>query len=401
VRSNAAVTVNHKRGARTEPPVLEYLRLLIRLHPQSFAWTTLTTTIMMAAVEATSCSIALPSEIVLQILETGYYNHKFRPDRYYLNSCSQVCRLWAGQAQPLLFRYVEVRRPSSLAGLMETLTLPTHRRKALNETVLWLKIWVGFSDSVSRPAALLSLLAICPNLYGLSVTFRDMWMHPEDPLILPPNVMALECCDWECRIGPEVARVLIGSGWHSLRVLILRGNVPFKIISPHLVELRVEGPSDSSAFLYHWLAIAWPRANLRILEATDFLRIPGLIGSFQHTLESVHMAECISPEGLKDCSRLREFRIETFISRTLFLVLRDLPLEHLAYALVPTRSLDDFSRDCVSSLKALRVVSCLTSIRPWGLDMTNYIDDLEHICDRKQARLDRYTTLASFRALTV
>ena len=355
----------------------------------------------MAAAPATSSSAvsipSLPSEIVLQILEAGYFNHKFRPDRYYLNSCSQVCRSWASQAQPLLFRHVEVRRPSSFAGLLETLTLSTHRRKAMRETVLWLRIWVGFSDSVSRPEALSSLLAICPNLYGLSVTFRDMWTLPYKPLILPPNILALECCDWERNLGIAVARILIRSGWHSLRILVLRGHAPLDQISPHLVELKVvESGSD-------FITDAWvsgrPPVNLRILEAT--LGSRSFVELSQHSLESIQLAWCRFPSALNHCTRLREFKVETPISQKLFLALRRLPLEHLAFVIVPTWSLDDCSREYVSLSKALRVVSCLTSIRPLDLEMTKYIDDLEKICHKKQVRLDHYTNLISFRALMV
>lgn len=343
----------------------------------------------------------LPPEIILQILEAGYFNHKFRPDRYFLNSCCRVCRAWLAQAQPLLFRHVEVRSPSSLAGLNEALTRPRHGKNALQEVVLWLRIWIGFSESVSSPAALSSLLTTCSNLYGLSVTFRDMWTLPEEPPILPPNILALECCDWEYKLGPEIARILIRSGWHSLRILIIRGYPSLHEISPNLAELRVVERSTVSTSLHEALTFLRPQLNLRILEITPYPKFVPLLELSQHSLESVQMLECMSPMHLKCCHRLREFKVETPISQELFQILRDLPLEHLAYAVLPTWYTKDFSKECVSLSPALKVVSCLTSIRPWNEGMTKYIDDLEYICNKKHVRLEYFTTLVSFRALTV
>jgi hypothetical protein len=344
---------------------------------------------------------SLPSEIILQVLEAGYFNHKFRPDRYYLNSCCRVSRAWAAQAQPLLFRHVEVRTPSSLAGLKEALICPSHRRSALKEVVLWLRIWVGSIASVSSPADLSSLLSICPNLYGLSVTFRDMWLLPEAPLILPSNVLALECCDWEGQLGVETTRILVRSGWHSLRILSLRGFSPICEISPNLTELRVEGPSVCSSFIHNsWMA-SKPKLNLRILEESPHRSCHCLLELSQHSLESVTMPWWLSPVALKNCLRLREFKTETFISQELSQVLRDLPLEHLAYAVISTWPVEDFSVQSVSLSPRLQVVSCLISVHPWDERTTKYIDELEQLCHRKQVRLDCYTTLRSFRALTV
>ncbi|KAF8531538.1 hypothetical protein JB92DRAFT_2851125 [Gautieria morchelliformis] len=340
---------------------------------------------------------SLPSEIILQVLEAGYFNHKFRPDRSYLNTCCRVCRAWAAQAQPLLFRHVEVRTPSSLPGLKEALTRPSHRRSALKDVVLWLKVWIGTTPTVSSPADLSSLLSICSNLYGLSVTFRNMWTLPEVPVILPPNVSALECCDWEGELGVEITRILVRSGWASLRILVLRGCPPICQISPNLTELRIE---CHSTFLHEPWNTRKPKLNLRILDVSQHTICHCLLEFSRHSLESVIMPWWLSPLALKDCLRLREFKTETFISQELSQVLRDLPLEHLAYAVIPTCRVEDFSVQCVSLSPRLQVVSCLTSVRPWDERMTNYIDELEQLCHRKQVRLDCYTTLRSFRALT-
>lgn len=346
---------------------------------------------------------SFPSEIILLILEAGYFNHKFRPDRYFLNNCSQISRIWAAQAQPLLFRHVEVRRPSSLAALKDALTIPNHRRPALQGVVLWLRIWIGFSESASTPAALPSLLAICPNLYGLSVTFRHMSKLPEELPMLPPNIFALECCDWEKNYGFEVARHLIRSGWHSLRILILRGHIPLQGIPPNLAELRVD------AFSVYFNAIGWsstvPRSqvNLRILDTTrfrGFVPFTGLLGVCNHSLESFRTT-WIDPEDLKDCGRLRELVLETFFDRRCFMGLQMLPLEHLAYVLSPVHCEEDYAREYISSSRTLRVVSCLTPIHPWDQRITIYMDDLAQICVRTKVRLDCYTTIRSFREFTV
>lgn len=343
---------------------------------------------------------SLPDEVILQILEAGYFNHKFRPDRYLLNSCCQVCRAWAAQAQPLLFRHVEVRRPSSLVGLEEALTHSNPRRRALKEVVLWLRVWIGLSDSVTSPAALSFLLMTCSNLYGLSVTFRDMWTAPKERLILPPNVVVLECCNWERGLGIIVTRDLILSAWHSLRILSLRGHLHLDGISPNLSELRIEGPTPSY-FTGSALTVKRLQYNWHTSERTYYIVFLRLLEFCQHSLESIHMPWCLSPMSLKSCIRLREFKVETLIHRELFLVLQDLPLEHLAFSVLPTWSTEDFSLECIVYTPTLRVVSCLIPTRPWDQGMATYMDDLEHVCDKKNVRLDYYTTLVSFRAFTV
>ncbi|OAX34580.1 hypothetical protein K503DRAFT_803469 [Rhizopogon vinicolor AM-OR11-026] len=244
----------------------------------------------------------LPSELILCVLENGYYtpwwdNPTGTPNYKLLKACALVCRTWSGPAQSLIFRSVINIHAYNIHQFLAALLSSAARGRALGDCVRMLEISMSAGRRIGcSEDDFVNLLLACPQVYLLQLnvsgkleleekTLKKLkvagrrlkalklffwerqppispylfWMWPnieflhigsDGPLVLVDarelaQRKGVELCLYELQLTryapPEAIACLLASSANSLRILDLEWHLTERdidIIAPHAPHLR-------------------------------------------------------------------------------------------------------------------------------------------------------------------
>ncbi|KAG1730308.1 hypothetical protein EDB19DRAFT_1740754 [Suillus lakei] len=125
----------------------------------------------------------VPPELVLCILEHGYYTSSRTPNYALLKAAALVCKTWSGPAQTLLFRCATKLEPRNIPTFRAALLSSASRGKALGECIRILEISIGgTSNGGCSPDDFAILLQACPQLYALALSITGVHEFEEEIL---------------------------------------------------------------------------------------------------------------------------------------------------------------------------------------------------------------------------
>lgn len=127
----------------------------------------------------------VPPELVLCILEHGYYTSQRTPNYTLLKAAALVCKTWSGPAQTLIFRCATKLEQHNIPIFRAALLSSAGRGKALGECIRILEISIGGTSSGGlgcTPADFVILLQACPQLYELALSITGVHEFEEEIL---------------------------------------------------------------------------------------------------------------------------------------------------------------------------------------------------------------------------
>ncbi|KAG1814998.1 uncharacterized protein BJ212DRAFT_1447368 [Suillus subaureus] len=127
----------------------------------------------------------VPPELVLCILEHGYYTSLRTPNYTFLKAAALVCKTWSGPAQTLLFRCATKLEQHNILIFRAALLSSAGRGKALGECIRILEISIGGASNGGpgcSPDDLVILLQACPQLYELALSITGVHEFEEEIL---------------------------------------------------------------------------------------------------------------------------------------------------------------------------------------------------------------------------
>ncbi|KAI0290432.1 hypothetical protein B0F90DRAFT_1825080 [Multifurca ochricompacta] len=255
-----------------------------------------------------------PVEIILVILEAGYYTHDLQQDTQFLLSACLVSRTWLLPSQMLLFRHVIIRSQLSFKAFYNTLSSHATRGHDLARQVRSLKAVLDPEQpGCLRPRSFVqAVVSLSPNLieidlacYPLSKPTPSSYQQRQgkqnkqisvfdeealDKLRSGPSITSLRLANWSSdRLLLEKLLSIYGN---SLRTLSLRGTTnsnpnsnsipttPIPLSSPlptplHSLHLTLEPPLTPS--LHEWLTNCSHTNDQRTrprIHALEFTRQP-------------------------------------------------------------------------------------------------------------------------------
>ncbi|TFK56394.1 hypothetical protein OE88DRAFT_11250 [Heliocybe sulcata] len=305
-------------------------------------------------------AVHLPVELIMHILEAGYYSADLQPDDQLLRNCALVCRAWTGPAQKLLFRSVTLRNESAF----DSFKLALDAGRQLADSVLRMRVVLDHNQPGHlSEASFAAAVAACPKLYELGlfiygrgdsigVGHNDRGAISDSEATVAPAFSGRTVS--LLRSGPRVAALQYSSScaedeylfqlldaWPTVASLEVRG-VPPRLplhasisYSGSLEELHMNFQSKPSTDFMNWLLQNSGR-SLRVLDlerepSNDLLQ--HLVGRHAGTLESLALPSCGSKEGaavIGQCGKLREFRVEHSLGTPLVYKMLPGGIQHVA-----------------------------------------------------------------------
>ncbi|KAG2152613.1 uncharacterized protein EDB93DRAFT_254992 [Suillus bovinus] len=330
----------------------------------------------------------VPPELVLCILEHGYYTSLCTPNYSLLKAAALVCKTWSGPAQTLLFRCATKLEQHNIPIFRAALLSSASRGKALGECIRILEISVGKTSNGGRgcsPDDFVILLQACPQLYELALSITGVHEFEEEILKKLGDVgrklkaLTLVQCGLQSPILFQLLKIwnniqflkiekeIAAWPWRTDTTPVLRKNIdPDELAQRpgaevHLYELALSRFPTSDVLT--WL-LESSVDSLRILELRD---IPGpthrtILSLHAPRLRSLRLTNynCNSAAFLRMCTALEELVI--YHVPTHFPLVPDLPptIEHLSF-----RNPNHMYRntlqpiiEAVDALPSLKVLTC-------------------------------------------
>jgi hypothetical protein len=314
-------------------------------------------------------ALHIPVEIVLAILEAGFYPHDPHRDTGFLLSAALVSKFWSPAAQMLLFRHISLRSHVAFNALFNAISSNASRGKRLARHVRSLDaVFDPQQPGCLHAFSFAQVVSLFPNLSELDVTFyppkpvqsNDREGEPfialDDKTLsmlrYGPRVTALRLANWSN--DTSLLGTFLSLYHGTLRILSLRGT-PASFSSPSAsprlstplcpISLTLEPSLAPIPTVMNWLSDI---NNPPLIRALEFMRQPepavlaALLAAHSGTLTvlalptlTVADAAVVAAHG---CSRLEALRTEhpyaTLPSRRLTARLR-----HVALAASPALAL--------------------------------------------------------------
>ncbi|KZT22622.1 hypothetical protein NEOLEDRAFT_1157641 [Neolentinus lepideus HHB14362 ss-1] len=313
-------------------------------------------------------AVHLPVEIIMHILEAGYFSDEFKPDDQLLRNCALVCRVWSGPAQKLLFRSVTLRDQLAFDSFKLAIDSSSDKGTMLADSVVRMRVVLDHNQPGHlSETSFARAVASCPKLYelglfiygrgpsgGCSGIGNDVRDSIVDSTLSRPSPSFSRNTLSRLRLGPRIAALQYGSScaddeylfqlldvWPSVRSLEVRG-VPPQLpatasisYSGALEELHMNFQSKPSTDFMNWLLQNSGR-SMRILDlerepSNDLLE--HLVGRHASTLESLALPSCCSRESaavVGQCEKLKEFRVEHSLGTPLVYKMLPEGIQHVA-----------------------------------------------------------------------
>ncbi|KAG2039232.1 hypothetical protein BDR03DRAFT_253594 [Suillus americanus] len=301
----------------------------------------------------------VPPELVLCILEHGYYTSLRTPNYTLLKAAALVCKTWSGPAQTLLFRCATKLERHNIPIFRAALLSSAGRGKALGECIRILEVSIGGTSNGGpgcSPDDFVILLQACPRLYELALSIIGVHEFEEETLKKLGDVgrklkalTLLECGlqspilfqllkIWNNIQFLKIEKEIAAWPWRTAATPVLRRNTDAEELAQRpgaevrLYELALSRFPTSDVLT--WL-LESSADSLRILELRD---VPGLA---HRTILSLHAPRLrslrfanyniYSAALLRMCTALEELII--YHVPTHFPLARDLPptIEHLSF----------------------------------------------------------------------
>jgi hypothetical protein len=237
-------------------------------------------------------ALHIPVEIVLAILEAGFYPHDLYRDTGFLQSAALISKCWSWAAQMLLFRHVSIRSHAAFNALFDAISSNATREKCLARYVRSLSAVLDPQQPGSLHAISFAHAAsLFPNLSELDLSFYP----PQKPCALNesegkpfyalgdealsilrsgPPITALRLANWSNDMS--LLGTLLSLYPSTLRTLSLRGTPASFCVPPVLPHLSTPWRSFSltlepSLALMDWLT---DLRNPPLVHALEFIRQP-------------------------------------------------------------------------------------------------------------------------------
>ncbi|KDQ62859.1 hypothetical protein JAAARDRAFT_28835 [Jaapia argillacea MUCL 33604] len=311
---------------------------------------------------------ALPLEIIIDILESAYYDEFLEPNDQLLRSCALVCRDWSGPAQDLLFRRVSLRSQPAFLSFQKATDPLTERGRFLASLVVRMRVTLDSNQPkrLTTPS-FAQALTLCPNLYELSISLYGCENTPQPNAIDATRSRRTisrfdEATIATLRSAPTISALRYTSSspnnahifqlldiWPRVRSLDV-GGVPPQIpilhhSSRYVEELRINYQTKPSADFLRWLLPPSTR-TLRVLElerepSNDMLDY--LLTEHGPRLESLSLPSCTTSQRalvITRCENLREFRTETACGNPTVYKKLPLDIQHVALGVDKETSLE-------------------------------------------------------------
>jgi hypothetical protein len=329
----------------------------------------------------------VPPELVLCILEHGYYTSLRTPNYTLLKAAALVCKTWSGPAQTLLFRCATKIEQHNIPIFRAALLSSAGRGKALGECIRILDILIGGTNEEPgcSPDDFVNLLQACPQLYELSLSITGVHEFEEEILKKLGDVgkklkaLTLMKCGLQSPILFQLLKI-----WNNIQFLKIEKEIaawPWRTATTPVLRRNTDAEElaqrpGAEVCLYELALSRFPTSDvltwllessadsLRILELRD---IPGpthrtILSLHAPRLRSLRLAyyNIYSAALLRMCTALEELVI--FHVPTHFPLAPDLPptIEHLSfrnpnhtyrYTLQPII-------EAVDALPSLRILTC-------------------------------------------
>ncbi|KAF9233372.1 hypothetical protein BU15DRAFT_53979 [Melanogaster broomeanus] len=234
----------------------------------------------------------LPQELVIVILEHGYYTPLEVPDCAFLATCSRVCTSWCASAQSLLFRVTtKLRTPTAVAAFTSAIIAPSVCGISLGSAVRSLHInfvdcppsWDKAAHPCCSASDIVRLLQACPRLYELALDVHSM--RKFDPVVLAQFK--------ESGQGIRSLKlVTLGMAWSILSQLLgiwphiqfLKFDLFFEVQPPD--SISDTGQEGTSVALYELSFLGRMVCTTHYPDA-----LPWLLVSSSHSLRILRLAE--------------------------------------------------------------------------------------------------------------
>ncbi|KIJ66485.1 hypothetical protein HYDPIDRAFT_129397 [Hydnomerulius pinastri MD-312] len=358
-----------------------------RAEPQEVSFdlmaTSLPSTIPVNQTKPRVPSNGIPLEIVLDILETSYFEDQ-TADADFLRACSLVCKSWSFPAQKLIFKRVQLCSQAAYNSFASAVDRSTERGRVLGDSVVQMRVVLDNNQpGPLKQASFARAVTLCPNLrqihlalYGCGEPGKDIVGSPAlermrrpapsfeertlELLRTGPSITSLHFSNWS---DNDQSIVQLLDIWPSLTSLSITGKTPH--LSPGLThapyacaltELRMNCQLEPSLDFLEWLLHSSVEA--KSLRAVELKREPSLDMLHYFTrnhgegLRTLALPSCATSEhanAVIGCGSLRELRMERAwtspvvfrrlpegIQRLAFGMDQDTPLQHVVEA-VKTR----------------------------------------------------------------
>ncbi|KAG2362613.1 hypothetical protein BDR07DRAFT_1451055 [Suillus spraguei] len=338
----------------------------------------------------------VPPELVLCILEHGYYTSLHTPNYTLLKAAALVCKTWSGPAQTLLFRYATKIAQHNIPIFRAALLSSAGRGKPLGECTRILEISIGGTSNGGlgcSPDDFVILLQACPQLYELALSVIGVHEFEEDILKKLREVgkklkaLALVQCGLQSPILFQLLKI-----WNNVQFLKIEREIaawPWRTAATPVLwrnadtEELIQRPG-AEVRLYELALARFPTSDvlswlldssadsLRILELRD---TPGLVhrsilSLHAPRLRSLRLAHYnnYSAALLRMCTALEELMI--YHVPTHFPLVPDLPptIEHLSFR-NPNHTYRNTLQpiiDAVDALPNLKVLTCDKNAKQLG-----------------------------------
>lgn len=371
----------------------------------------------------------MPTEIVMNILETAYDDNEPRSNTALFTNCALVCKEWSVISQKLLFRSVSLRSQTAYMAFQAAVDRSTLRGRMLGDAVQDMQVTLDHNQPCRLShRSFARAVTLCPNLLHLSIALYGE-PGPGEDLVGEPTVDRLKRSAPSfddrtlsiLRTGPRIASLQFSNWsdnssslaqlldiWPSLKSLVISGTPPqLPSTSPApfacaLEELRMNFQSAPSVDFMKWL-LHNSQQSLRMLEL-ERDPSPELLEYLLHehapTLESLALPTYGGHEGVASilkCAALRELRVESaWAPQNLFSDLSN-GVQHIAFGVDMDTSLQPVLRTIKKS-DALRVVT----VHVWhGGERHPQMNALKIACARQGVDLRFTRDVREFRAINV
>lgn len=330
----------------------------------------------------------VPPELVLCILEHGYYTSLHTPNYTLLKAAALVCKTWSGPAQTLLFRCATKLGQHNIPIFRAALLSSAGRGTALGECIRILEISIGGTSNGGlgcTPEDFVILLQACPQLYELALSITEVHEFEEEILKKLKDAgkklkaLTLVQCGLQSPILFQLLKIwnniqflkiekeIAAWPWRTAATPVLRRNVDAEELAQRpraevcLYELALSRIPTSDVL--SWV-LGSSTDSLRILELRD---IPGpahraILSLHAPRLRSLRLAHynIYSAALLRLCTALEELVI--YHVPTHFPLAPDLPptIEHLSFR-NPNHTYRTTLQPiikAVDALPSLRVLTC-------------------------------------------
>lgn len=330
----------------------------------------------------------VPPELVLCILEHGYYTSLHTPNYTLLKAAALVCKTWSGPAQTLLFRCATKLEQHNIPIFRAALLSSAGRGTALGECIRILEISIGGTSNGGlgcTPDDFVIILQACPRLYELALSITGVHEFEEEVLKKLGDAgrklkaLTLVQCGLQSPILFQLLKI-----WNNIQFLKIEKEIaawPWRTVATPVLRQNVDAEElaqrpSAEVCLYELALSRFPTLDvlkwllgsstdsLRILELRD---IPGLahrnilsphaprLRSLRFSHYNLHSAAL-----LRMCTALEELVI--YHVPTHFPLAPDLPptIEHLSFR-NPNHTYRNTLQpiiEAVNALPSLRVLTC-------------------------------------------